>query len=53
MQKKTTLIALLPILFGFFVMGFCDIVGFTSDYVQRSFGWCLYGFCSSVFLWVI
>lgn len=56
MQKKTTLIALLPILFGFFVMGFCDIVGFTSDYVQRSFGWsdAVTGFVPSmVFIWFL
>ena len=56
MQKKTTLMALLPILFGFFVMGFCDIVGFTSDYVQRSFGWsdAVTGFVPSmVFIWFL
>ena len=56
MQKKTTLIVLLPILFGFFVMGFCDIVGFTSDYVQRSFGWsdAVTGFVPSmVFIWFL
>ena len=56
MQKKTTLIALLPIVFGFFVMGFCDIVGFTSDYVQRSFGWsdAVTGFVPSmVFIWFL
>lgn len=56
MQNKTTLIALLPILFGFFVMGFCDIVGFTSDYVQRSFGWsdAVTGFVPSmVFIWFL
>ena len=31
--------AVLPVLAGFFVMGFCDIVGITSDYVQKTFGW--------------
>lgn len=28
-----------PVLFGFFVMGFCDIVGISSDYAQQAFGW--------------
>lgn len=56
MGKSRTIIALLPILFGFFVMGFCDIVGFTSDYVQRSFGWsdAITGFVPSmVFIWFL
>ena len=46
----------LPILFGFFVMGFCDIVGISSDYVQRSFGWSpvMTGFVPSlVFIWFL
>lgn len=30
---------LLPVLFGFFVMGFCDIVGISSDYAKEAFGW--------------
>lgn len=30
---------LLPVLFGFFVMGFCDIVGISSDYASSAFGW--------------
>lgn len=29
----------LPVLFGFFVMGFCDIVGISSDYAASAFGW--------------
>lgn len=56
MNKKSTFIAILPILFGFFVMGFCDIVGFTSDYVQRSFSWsdAVTGFVPSmVFIWFL
>ncbi len=47
---------LLPILSGFFVMGFCDIVGITSDYVQRAFGWssAMTGFVPSmVFVWFL
>lgn len=46
----------LPVLFGFFVMGFCDIVGISSDYVQRSFGWSdmMTGFVPSmVFVWFL
>ena len=29
---------LLPVLFGFFVMGFCDVVGISTSYVQQDFG---------------
>lgn len=46
----------LPVLFGFFVMGFCDIVGISSDYVQRSFNWSpvMTGFVPSmVFIWFL
>lgn len=39
MSAKTQKSALLPVLFGFFVMGFCDIVGISSDYAQDAFGW--------------
>lgn len=45
-----------PVLFGFFVMGFCDIVGISSDYVQRSFNWSpmMTGFVPSmVFVWFL
>lgn len=41
---------------GFFVMGFCDIVGITSDYVQKTFGWsdAMTGFVPSmVFIWFL
>lgn len=37
-DKKFSLAAL-PVLFGFFVMGFCDIVGISSDYAASAFGW--------------
>lgn len=50
------MLAALPVLFGFFVMGFCDIVGISSDYVQRSFGWSpvMTGFVPSmVFIWFL
>lgn len=56
MKNKHTLITALPVLFGFFVMGFCDIVGISSDYVQRTFGWSdvMTGFVPSmVFIWFL
>ncbi len=55
-MKNKSIIYALPVLFGFFVMGFCDIVGFSSDYVQKSFGWSdqMTGFVPSlVFIWFL
>lgn len=55
-MKQKTIVSALPILFGFFVMGFCDIVGISSDYVQRSFGWspAMTGLVPSlVFIWFL
>lgn len=37
-DKKSFAIAL-PVLFGFFIQGFCDIVGISSDYAASAFGW--------------
>ena len=45
-----------PVLFGFFVMGFCDIVGISSDYAKDAFGWSnlLTGLIPSmVFVWFL
>lgn len=39
MNKKKTIWTALPVLLGFFVMGFCDIVGISSDYAAAAFGW--------------
>lgn len=39
MKNKNTTSTALPVLFGFFVMGFCDIVGISSDYAASAFGW--------------
>ena len=39
MNKKVSVWTALPVLFGFFVMGFCDIVGISSDYAASAFGW--------------
>ena len=54
MDKQKSILVALPVLFGFFVMGFCDIVGISSDYVQRTFNWSpvMTGFVPSlVFIW--
>jgi len=56
MEKKQSIYSALPVLFGFFVMGFCDIVGISSDYVQRTFDWSpmMTGFVPSmVFIWFL
>mgnify|MGYP007121539454 CR=1 FL=1 len=37
MNKTHTLSHLLPVLFGFFIMGFCDVVGVATSYVQQHF----------------
>ena len=39
MDNKFSVAKVLPVLFGFFVMGFCDIVGISSDYAASAFGW--------------
>lgn len=47
---------LLPVLFGFFIMGFCDIVGVATSYVKSEFGLSetLAGLIPSmVFLWFL
>ncbi|MFB6343238.1 sugar MFS transporter [Saccharicrinis sp. FJH62] len=35
MAQKTNYAKILPVLFGFFVMGFCDVVGITSAHVKE------------------
>ena len=35
MEQKTKYNYVLPVLFGFFVMGFCDVVGITSAHVKE------------------
>lgn len=39
MKNQKSITKILPVLFGFFVMGFCDIVGISSDYAAAAFGW--------------
>lgn len=56
MSKTNSLTAILPVLFGFFIMGFCDIVGISSDYAKSAFGWSntMTGFIPSmVFIWFL
>ena len=46
----------LPVLFGFFVMGFCDVVGISTSYVKQDFGLneTVAGFIPSmVFVWFL
>lgn len=53
-NQQSTFIKLLPILFGFFIMGFCDLVGISVTYAQSQFNWSetQAGFLPSlVFLW--
>ena len=59
-MKNTRLMKILktslPVLSGFFVMGFCDIVGISSDYAASAFGWSatVAGFVPSVvFVWFL
>lgn len=54
MVEKKLFAKTLPVLLGFFVMGFCDIVGISSDYAASAFGWSatMAGLIPSVvFLW--
>lgn len=54
MNKNTSKV--LPVLFGFFVMGFCDVVGISTSYVKQDFGLSetLAGFIPSmVFIWFL
>ena len=37
MKNSTSLPKLLPVLFGFFIMGFVDVVGIATNYVKKDF----------------
>lgn len=37
-KDKHSAVKALPVLFGFFVMGFCDVVGIATSYVKQDFG---------------
>ncbi len=38
MTTKVSLTKVFPVLFGFFIMGFVDVVGISTSYVQKDFG---------------
>ena len=38
MENNKSNLAVLPVLFGFFVMGFADVVGISANYVKQDFG---------------
>lgn len=55
-NRKTSVSKVLPILFSFFVMGFCDVVGISTTYVKNDFDLSegLAGFIPSmVFVWFL
>ncbi len=55
MKAKQT-VALSAVLFAFFIQGFCDIVGISSEYAREAFGWShtMAGFLPSmVFVWFL
>ena len=37
MKNKTSISKLLPVLFGFFIMGFVDVVGIATNYIKQDF----------------
>ena len=38
MKQETSMSKALPVLFGFFIMGFVDVVGIATNYVKSDFG---------------
>jgi FHS family L-fucose permease-like MFS transporter len=38
MKTESSISKLLPVLFGFFIMGFVDVVGISTNYVKQDFG---------------
>lgn len=38
-MKTKQLTCIGAVLFAFFIQGFCDIVGISSDYAREAFGW--------------
>lgn len=38
MENKKSNLAVVPVLFGFFIMGFADVVGISANYVKQDFG---------------
>lgn len=55
-MKTKNNFALIPVLFGFFIMGFCDLVGISTSYIKSDFGLSetVAGFIPSmVFFWFL
>jgi fucose permease len=55
-NKKISFANALPVLFGFFVMGFCDVVGISTSYMKDAFGlseWAAGFIPSMVFFWFL
>lgn len=38
MNKNSSISKIMPVLFGFFIMGFVDVVGISTNYVKHDFG---------------
>jgi len=56
MEEKQSIFRILPILFAFLIMGFCDLVGIATSYMKYDFGLTetLAGFIPSmVFFWFL
>jgi MFS transporter, FHS family, L-fucose permease len=55
-MKNSSVSKALPVLFGFFIMGFCDVVGISTTYMKESFGlseWAAGFIPSMVFFWFL
>lgn len=55
-NNKISITSALPVLFGFFVMGFCDVVGISTSYMKEAFGlseWAAGFIPSMVFFWFL
>ena len=55
-MKNKSNIAVGAVLLSFFIQGFCDIVGISSEYAREAFGWShtMAGFLPSmVFVWFL
>ena len=53
-RQKSSIALIFPVLFGFFIMGFCDLVGVSVTYAKEQFNWSetQAGFLPSmVFIW--
>ncbi|MDP4277012.1 MAG: MFS transporter [Bacteroidota bacterium] len=55
-NNSTSVSKVLPVLFGFFVMGFCDVAGISTTYMKESFGlseWAAGFIPSMIFFWFL